>query len=106
MATRERRPVVFSGHPTFDWDEDNWRQQASCQTTDADLFFPIGNGGPAIDQIAAAKEVCNACPVRVECLSFALRTNQEAGIWGGTSEDERRKLRKRWLAERRRARPA
>ena len=73
---------------------------ASCQTTDADLFFPVGTAGGAIEQIEAAKLVCNACPVRVECLTFALRTNQEAGIWGGTSEDERRKLRKRWRRKR------
>jgi WhiB family redox-sensing transcriptional regulator len=98
--------VVLSGHPTFDWDEDNWRPRASCQTTDAELFFPVGSGFAATEQIDAAKKVCEACSVRVECLTFALRTNQEAGIWGGTSEDERRKLRKRWLADRRRDRMA
>lgn len=98
--------VVIGGHPMFDWDDDNWRQQACCQTTDPDLFFPVGTAGPAIDQIEAAKAVCCACPVRLECLTFALRTNQESGVWGGTSEEERRKLRKRWLADRRRERMA
>jgi WhiB family redox-sensing transcriptional regulator len=39
--------------------------------------------------------------VRDECLQFAFKTNQESGIWGGTSEDERRRLRKSWLAARR-----
>lgn len=104
MATSARRMVVLSGHPAFDWDEDNWRLRASCQTTLSDLFFPVGNGVAALEQIEGAKEVCEACPVRAECLEFALKTNQEAGIWGGTSEEERRKLRKRWLAERRRQR--
>ncbi|HUQ62204.1 MAG TPA: WhiB family transcriptional regulator [Acidimicrobiales bacterium] len=106
MATRERRAVAFSGHPIFDWDEDNWRLRASCQTTDPELFFPVGTAGAAIDQIEAAKEVCQQCEVRVECLTFALRTNQESGVWGGTSEEERRRLRKRWLADRRRERMA
>ena len=43
------------------------------------------------------------CVVKDECLDFALRANQEAGIWGGTSEDERRRLRRQWLAARRKA---
>jgi WhiB family redox-sensing transcriptional regulator len=106
MATVQRRLAVIAGHPTFDWDDDNWRQQASCQKADSDLFFPIGNSGSAVEQIESAKEVCEACSVRVECLTFALRTNQEAGIWGGTSEDERPKIHKRWLADRRRERTA
>ncbi len=54
----------------------------------------------ALEQIEAAKAVCSGCPVRVECLEFALEPHQEAGIWGGTSEDERRHLRKEWLADR------
>ena len=41
------------------------------------------------------------CPVAEECLEFALATNQEAGVWGGTTEEERRKLRKTWLAKQR-----
>jgi WhiB family redox-sensing transcriptional regulator len=47
--------------------------------------------------------VCDSCPVRAQCLQFALETNQEAGIWGGTSEEERRRLRRVWLARRRAA---
>jgi len=70
---------------------------------DPDLFFPIGTTGPALDQIEGAKSICGVFPVKDRCLEYALATNQEAGIWGGTSEEERRKLRKRWLARRRRA---
>ena len=70
---------------------------------DPDLFFPIGTTGPALEQIEAAKSICRVCQVREGCLEYALSTNQEAGIWGGTSEEERRKLRKRWLARRRKA---
>ena len=66
-------------------------------------FFPVGTTGPAIDQIEAAKRVCRACEAQEPCLDFALATNQESGVWGGTSEEERRKLRKSWLAARRRA---
>ena len=56
----------------------------------------------AVDQIEDAKAICTECSVREECLNYALETNQEAGVWGGYAEDERRRLRKRWLAERRR----
>jgi WhiB family redox-sensing transcriptional regulator len=81
----------------------DWRDSAACQDTDPDLFFPVGTTGPAIDQIEAAKSVCRQCAVQAECLEFALATNQDSGVWGGTSEEERRKLRKAWLARQRRA---
>ncbi len=87
----------------YDWDSGDWRAQASCRDTDPDLFFPIGTTGPAIEQIEAAKAVCRSCEVQAPCLEFALATNQEAGVWGGASEEERRKLRKAWLARQRRA---
>ena len=80
----------------------SWQEAASCRQHEPDLFFPIGSTGPAVDQISVAKAICTACPVREECLTYALESNQEAGIWGGYAEDERRRLRKRWLAERRR----
>jgi len=80
----------------------DWRQLAACRDSDASLFFPVGSTGPAVDQIAAAKEICAICSVQEECLQYALESNQEAGVWGGYAEDERRRLRKRWLAERRR----
>ena len=70
------------------------------------MFFPIGSTGGALDQIAAAKRVCASCEAMSACLDFALATNQESGVWGGTSEEERRKLRKQWLAARRRSQQA
>ena len=87
----------------IEWDVDDWRDLASCRDTDPDLFFPVGTTGPAIEQIDSAKQVCATCDAQDACLEFALATNQESGIWGGTSEDERRKLRKGWLARQRRA---
>ena len=82
---------------------EEWRDRAACRDMDPDIFFPIGTTGPALDQIEQAKGICRRCNARDLCLEYALATNQEAGIWGGTSEEERRKLRKRWLARRRRA---
>lgn len=84
-------------------ENDDWRQVASCCDTNPDLFFPVGTTGPALDQIAMAKAVCFECEARQPCLEFALLTNQDSGIWGGTSEEERRKLRKVWLARQRQA---
>ncbi len=82
-------------------ERDDWREHAACRDTDPDLFFPVGTTGPAISQIESAKAVCRTCPSLDPCLEFALATNQESGVWGGTSEEERRKLRKAWLARQR-----
>ena len=87
---------------THAWDDADWRTQSACRDTEPDLFFPVGSTGPALDQIESAKRVCEACDVSKACLEFALATNQQSGVWGGTTEEERRKLRKQWLAARRR----
>ncbi len=79
-----------------------WRELSACRDSDPTLFFPIGTTGGAIEQIEAAKQICAMCTVQEDCLQYALESNQEAGVWGGYAEDERRRLRKRWLAERRR----
>jgi WhiB family redox-sensing transcriptional regulator len=71
-----------------------WRSQATCRDTDPELFFPVGTTGQALLQIAKAKSVCCQCPVHAQCLEFALETNQDTGIWGGTSEEERRQMRR------------
>src|SRR5258708_883579 len=73
---------------------DEWRGEAACAHIEPDLFFPVGVTGPAVPQIAAAKAVCEHCTVRSQCLEFAITTNQEYGVWGGTSEEERRVLRR------------
>jgi WhiB family transcriptional regulator, redox-sensing transcriptional regulator len=86
-----------------DWDASDWRTEAACRDTEPELFFPIGSTGTAIAQIESAKRVCNQCDASKACLEFALATNQESGVWGGTTEEERRKLRKQWLAARRRS---
>ena len=77
-----------------DWDENDWRLSAICKDSNAELFFPIGSTGHALEMIEAAKEVCTNCTVAEPCLQFALDTNQEAGVWGGFTEEERRIIRR------------
>jgi WhiB family transcriptional regulator, redox-sensing transcriptional regulator len=67
----------------------HWRSAAACLSADPELFFPISYSGPALEQVAEAKAICAACPVRRECLAFALHTGQAHGIWGGMTEPER-----------------
>ncbi|MGH8898415.1 MAG: WhiB family transcriptional regulator [Egibacteraceae bacterium] len=71
----------------------SWRDKAGCLGMDCELFFPLGSTGPALEQIARAKAVCQDCPVVHECLEWALGTGQD-GIWGGLTQDERRALRR------------
>jgi WhiB family transcriptional regulator, redox-sensing transcriptional regulator len=66
-----------------------WRDDALCAETDPEAFFPEKGGSTRLP-----KQVCRACGVRAECLEYALETNQMFGIWGGTSERERRRLKR------------
>jgi WhiB family redox-sensing transcriptional regulator len=70
----------------------DWRSRSACLDEDPELFFPIGNTGPAILQIEDAKQVCRRCDVREQCLAWALEAGQDHGVWGGLSEDERSRL--------------
>jgi WhiB family redox-sensing transcriptional regulator len=70
----------------------DWRSRGACLSVDPELFFPLSSAGPAAEQISQAKSVCTRCQVRSECLDFALATRQVHGVWGGTSEDERRRI--------------
>ena len=79
----------------------SWRTDAICRDTDPDLFFPVGTTGQALVQIARAKEVCGECPVKNDCLEYALETNQDAGIWGGLDEEQRRAIRRQSAARQR-----
>lgn len=79
----------------------DWRARAACSGYPNTLFFPSSDG-PDEPAVEKAKAVCSICPVNADCLQYALETNQRAGIWGGTSEKERKSLRRKWLAERRR----
>ncbi len=63
----------------------DWRDHAECQYEDPELFFPVSP-----TKVAEAKVVCARCPVWRTCLGYAFTTGQDAGIWGGLTEDERR----------------
>ena len=83
-----------------------WRDRAACRERDPELFFPVGSSsGAAQVQLAQAKAVCAACPVQRACLDWAMTSGQEAGVWGGLDEEERRALRRR-MARAHRARAA
>jgi len=71
-----------------------WRNSAACREIAPEVFFPVGTTGNALVAISAAKAVCDACDAKSECLEFALLTNQDSGVWGGKSEEERRALRR------------
>lgn len=79
---------------SLDIASDDWRAQSACRDTDPALFFPVGTTGPALEQITSAKSVCDTCEVKDPCLRFALETNQDSGVWGGKSEEERRQVRR------------
>ena len=66
----------------------SWRTQAACGGVEAALFFPEADDDPALD----AKAVCHGCPVRIACLDHALGHGEKAGVWGGTTERERRRI--------------
>ena len=67
-----------------------WRDEANCLTVDPEIFFPV-KGGSTVD----AKKICDSCEVKVECLGYALQNNERFGVWGGLSDEERRKMRRR-----------
>ena len=79
-----RRPVTEDDDPLA------WQSDSLCAQTDPEAFFPE-KGGSTRD----AKKICQSCEVKAQCLQYALENDERFGIWGGLSERERRKLRKR-----------
>src|SRR5262245_43285512 len=71
-------------------EEPTWQEQALCAQTDPEAFFPEKGGSTR-----EAKRICAGCEVRAECLEYALAQDERFGIWGGLSERERRKLKRR-----------
>ena len=68
----------------------DWQDRALCAQTDPEAFFPEKGGSTR-----EAKRICASCEVRAECLEFALQNDERFGIWGGLSERERRRLKRR-----------
>ena len=71
-------------------EEQNWQERALCAQTDPESFFPEKGGSTR-----EAKRICSGCEVRAECLEYALAHDERFGIWGGMSERERRRLKRR-----------
>jgi WhiB family redox-sensing transcriptional regulator len=78
----------------------DWREAGACRSADPELFFPVPVGTAARAQVITALRICGRCPVREECLEFAMRTGETHGIWGGKTPDERIRA---WRARNRRA---
>ena len=72
-----------------------WRNRATGLGEDPELFFPIGNTGPALFQIEEAKAVCRRCEVVDTCLRWAMEFRQDDGVWGGLSVEERHSAKRR-----------
>lgn len=85
FAARRKGPITAV--PTRNLD---WKAEAACRDLETAIFFPDSesDSGPAL-------EVCASCPVRQQCLNFALQTRQHDGIWGGATETERKRIRRR-----------
>jgi len=83
-------------HRTVTDNRAEWWSLGACLSADPDLFFPLSETGPlARRQVSAAKAVCADCEVRRQCLTYALAASPIHGVWGGTSEEERRALTRR-----------
>lgn len=84
MTRRAVAPPISTPRPP------DWREAALCRVVDPETFFPVGNSGPAAVQAEEAKRICLACPSRVPCLKWAVDNSIDDGVWGGTTEYERR----------------
>lgn len=81
---------VSKAYNDFDDDPLSWQADAICAQTDPEAFFPEKGGSTR-----EAKKICGGCDVKAQCLEYALKNDERFGIWGGLSERERRKLKKR-----------
>ena len=89
-APRAQAPLGFDVFADEDEGALGWQERALCAQTDPEAFFPEKGGSTR-----EAKRVCVSCDVRAECLEYALANDERFGIWGGLSERERRKLKRR-----------
>ncbi len=86
----DNRDVELGLLPISDVEVLAWQERALCAQTDPEAFFPEKGGSTR-----EAKRVCLSCDVRVECLEYALSQDERFGIWGGLSERERRRLKRK-----------
>jgi WhiB family redox-sensing transcriptional regulator len=90
LCDRESVNVLSYGLGDIFADPPEWQERALCAQTDPEAFFPEKGGSTR-----EAKRICSGCEVRDECLEYALEKDERFGIWGGMSERERRRLRRR-----------
>ena len=87
--SHDRQATVQNQHFPITADNPRWMDDGSCSSVDPELFFPEMGGATK-----QAKRICHGCPVKTECLDYALEHNELFGIWGELSTHERRALRK------------
>lgn len=82
----------------------DWFEAGACLSEDPDLFYPVATGVIGARQAAEAQRICARCRVRRECLEFAIDIHETHGIWGGTTPEERVRVRRQRSDARRRGR--
>lgn len=82
----------------------DWLEAGACVNADPDLFFPVAAGEAGARQAARAQRICERCQVRKECLEYAMANSQMHGIWGGTTPEDRIRVRRQRSDRRRRSR--
>jgi WhiB family redox-sensing transcriptional regulator len=75
-------------------ESEDWVQQGNCRSQDPEIFFPVSSTGIGRADTEQAIAVCRSCTVRQECLRWALRAGEAHGVWGGTTPEERRYMRR------------
>jgi WhiB family redox-sensing transcriptional regulator len=80
-----------------------WQAAGACVSADPEIFFPVSAGGASARQIEQARRVCARCPVRRECLDWAMSSGEMHGIWGGTTPEDRTRVRRKEAARSRHA---
>lgn len=88
------KPTINIRAIEADWD---WQSKSACKDQDTSLFFYEDNERGEIKdkRIAAAKQICDGCSVKTQCLEFALQIKEDYGIWGGLTPEERYTIRRR-----------
>lgn len=89
------RPGGITAAPDWRVQDAGWQKDARCRGADVNLFFGPTDFERKRDRIARearAKAICAQCPVRRECLDYALAMREPYGVWGGLNEHERRSL--------------
>lgn len=83
--------AVVSAHKGHE----SWQDRAACKGPQSSMFYPppsFERREEKLEREAAAKAICHRCPVRGECLDYAIRIREPHGVWGGLSESERKAL--------------